>query len=119
MNQPQPHYDITEIRAKAHELGKKRREARAAYERFSREAADADRDYRKRKAVAFTRARAAGASVAEAELDCDAAAADDKHRRDIAQSLAKAQLLRIEELEADRAMLRQLGEWSQRMEHVA
>jgi hypothetical protein len=32
--------------------------------------------------------------------------------------MAKAALLRIEELEADRAMLRQLGDWSKELETV-
>lgn len=118
------HLDFAEVQRAARALGEKRREARRAYEEQSQAAADADRDYRRVFAVAFTRARAGsdsepGRSVAEAEALAASEAAEAKHRRDIAQSLAKSALLRIEELEADRAMLRQLGDWSQRIEGVA
>lgn len=118
------HLGFADVQRAARALGEKRREARREYEHQSQVAADADRDYRKAFAVSFTRARVGneetpGKSVGEAEAIAAAEAADAKHRRDIAQSLAKSALLRIEELEADRAMLRQLGDWSQRIEGVA
>jgi uncharacterized coiled-coil DUF342 family protein len=120
VTQPQPHMDFSEIRTAAHHLAQKRRDARRDYERYSEQAADAERDYRKRLAKAFAEAKSAGdVTAAQAELHAYAQAADHKHKRDLAQAMAKSCLLRIEELEADRAMLRQLGDWSQRMEGVA
>ncbi len=112
----QPHFDMAEVRAAAHKLAESRREARRDYERYSEQTADAERDYRKRLAIAFAESKSRDVTAAQAELEAHAAAADHKHRRDLASSLAKSCLLRIEELEADRAMLRQLGDWSQRME---
>ena len=117
------HLDFADVQRAARQLGEKRRQARKEYEEQSLLAADADRDYRKAFAVAFTRARVGdeetpGKSVGEAEAIAAAEAADAKHRRDIAQSLAKSALLRIEELEADKSNLRMLGEWSQRIEGI-
>lgn len=114
----EPHLSFSEIRSAAHDLAERRRQARADYEKRSREAADAERDYRKKLAIELTKFRSSEKGVGESEILANAEAADEKHRRDIAQSLAKAALLRIEELEADRAMLRQLGAWSQELEAV-
>jgi hypothetical protein len=114
------HFDMSEVRAAAHQLAQRRREARRDYERYTEQAADAERDYRKRLAQAFTTAKSKSDTTAtQAELEAHAAAADHRHRRDIAQAMAKSALLRIDELEADRAMLRQLGDWSQRIAEVA
>lgn len=113
---PEPHLTFDQVRKAAHLLGEKRRAARADYEHRTREAAEAERDYRKTKAIAFTKARDGEKGVGESEIIADHHSADARYRRDIAQSMVKASLLRIEELEADRAMLRQLGDWSQRME---
>jgi hypothetical protein len=120
VTQPQPHLDFQEIRTAAHQLGQKRREARRDYERYADHAAEGERKYRKTLAIAFVEARAKeGVTAVQAELEAASRAADARYERDIAQSMAKSALLRIEELEADRAMLRQLGDWSQRMEGVA
>lgn len=120
MTEIQPHMDFGEIRAAAHDLAEKRREARRDYERRSEEAAEAERDFRKELAIQFTCCRSDDKGVGESEILANGheQVAGYRHKRDICQSLAKAALLRIEELEADRAMLRQLGDWSQRMEGV-
>jgi hypothetical protein len=112
------HLSFDEIRAAAHSAAQWRRDARANYERYSKEAADAERDYRKRLAIEFTQYRAEGKGAGESELLAHGKAADDRHRRDIAQGQAKAALLRIEELERDQATLRQLAEWSKDLEVV-
>lgn len=112
------HLSFEEIRAAAHDLAQHRREARADYERYIKKAADAERDYRRALAIEFTRAKAGGAGVGEAEIRAQGAVSTHRHERDVAQGMAKAALLRIEELEADRAMLRQLGDWSRGLETV-
>jgi hypothetical protein len=111
--------DLAGVRQAAHALGQKRRDARRDYERYCEKAADAERDYRKRLAIAWASMRSEGLlSMGAIEVQANSDAADQKHTRDIAQSLAKSALLRIEELEADRAMLRQIGEWSKELETV-
>lgn len=114
------HLSFEEIRAAAHDLAEKRRKARNDYETSVQVAAEAEREYHKSKAVAFTKARAGeeGKPVGESEILANAASADARYRRDIAQGKAKAALLRIEELEADRSMLRQMGEWSRELETI-
>lgn len=112
------HMGFAELRSAAHNLASRRRDARKDYEKHANKAADAERDFRKKLAVEFTKARSSGKGVGESEILANGEAADERHERDLEQSLAKAALLRIEELEADRAMLRQLGAWSQELETV-
>ena len=114
----EPHFDMSEVRHAARELAKRRREARRDYERYSEQAADAERDFRRELATGFAKAKSSGMSVGQAEIEAQGQAAEARHTRDLAQAMAKSALLRIDELEADRAMLRQLGDWSQRMEEV-
>lgn len=112
------HLSFDEIRSAAHDLAELRRQARRDYEKRSLEAAEAEREYHQRKAVEFAKARSQEKGVGESEIIANGESAGKRHARDVAQALAKAALLRIEELEADRAMLRQLGDWSQRMEGI-
>lgn len=109
---------MDEVRGLARKLAEKRRDGRRDFERYAEQAANAEQAYHKTKAIEFAKARSSGQGVKEAEILANGRSADERHRRDIAQSLAKSALLRIDELEADRAMLRQLGDWSQRMEGV-
>ena len=112
------HFSFDEIRSAAHDLAHERRKARQDYENHARLAADAERDYRKKLAIELTKFRSEEKGVGESEILANAEAADAKHRRDLEQSLAKAALLRIDELERDGAFLRQLGSWSQELETV-
>lgn len=114
------HLSFGEVQSAAHDLASQRRHARTVYEKRSREAADAEREYRKKLAIKFTTFRSQEKGVGESEIlaNGDPEVYEARHARDIANGLAKAALLRIEELEADRAMLRQLGAWSQELEAV-
>lgn len=114
------HLSFDEIRAAAHDLAGKRREARRDYERRAEEAAEAEKNFRRELAIQFTKCRSDDKGVGESEILANGheQVAGYRHKRDICQSLAKSALLRIEELEADRAMLRQLGAWSQELETV-
>lgn len=115
---PAPTLGLDELRRGARALTEKRREARRDYVRYCEQEADADRDYRRTMARSFTRLRSGGEPVGAAEIIARADAADAKHRRDIAASLAKASLLKIEELERDSATLRSISTWSMKIDGV-
>lgn len=114
MTGPLPALDLDDFRRRAADVTRQRREARRDYERYAEQAADADREYRKTLATAFITAKAGDATVKQAELEADAEAADARHKRAIAESLAKAALLRVEECERDAATLRTVYESGRR-----
>ena len=74
--------------------------------------AQAELEYRKGMSVAFAQHRGAGKPVEESKIHAEADAADFKLRRDLADAEAKGASARLAELEAERASLRQLAEWS-------
>lgn len=107
---------LPEFRRKANAMQQARSEARRDYARYAEQEADQDRLYRQTLAQAFAKAKSGDATAAQAELQAHADAADFKHARDLAKAMAKAALLRIESLEADRATLRSVAEWSQKVD---
>lgn len=111
--------DLAERRAADRTLAERRQEARRDYVRYSEQEADADRDYEKTRARVFAEAKSDGLSDRTAELKCREAAADHKHRRDIAHSLARAALLRIAESERESVTVRDLHASSERVEGLA
>lgn len=111
--------DLAERREADRRISEARREARRDYVRYSEQAADADAEYRKAKATEFVKLRSAGEAVESAKIQAEAAAADAKHRRDIAHSLAKAALLKVEEAERDSVTVRDLHSSSERVEGLA
>lgn len=111
--------DLAERRAADRELARQRQEARRDYTRYAEQAADADRDYEQTRAREFAKAKSDGLSDKAAELKCRAAAADAKHRRDIANSLARASLLRIAETEREAVTVRDIHASSERVDGVA
>lgn len=113
---PDPTLSLDELRRGARQITERRRDARRDYERYAKEEADADLEYRKTMAKAYTAARADGVTDRGAEILARDAAAEAKQRRDIAASLAKSALLRIEECEREAATLRSIAEWSQRID---
>lgn len=118
MSGPRPTLGLEEFRANAHALALARRKARQDFELRSVEQADAEREYRKAQAIAYAEARADGCTNAEAEIRVAGATADLRRARDIAKSQAKSAQLRIEELEADRTILRDVGDWSRAIDGV-
>lgn len=115
---PQPVLSLDEFRVKSNQLQQKRSDARRDYERYSQEEAEADRQYRMTLASAFAQCKANDMTAAQAEVEAHARASDAKLKRDLAKSMSKSALLRIEQLEADRATLRSIAEWSQRISGV-
>lgn len=118
MNQPQPTLTLDDYRTKSNAIHKARAEARRDFERYAEQEADAERLYRQQLAQAFAKAKASDATAAQAEIQAHSDASDARHTRDLAKAMAKAALLRIEALEADRATLRSVAEWSQKVDAV-
>ena len=111
-----PTLGLNELRAGAHKLSSERRQARRDYERYAEQAAEADRDYRRALASEFAKRRADGESATAAEIAAQAEASEHKLRRDIATSLAKSSLLKVEECERDSATLRSIADWSRQID---
>lgn len=111
--------DLHARRLADRKLAETRREARRDYVRYAEQEADADRDYERTRATAFAKAKSEGLSDRAAELACRDAAADHKHRRDIAHSLARAALLRIQEAERESVSVRDIHATSERIDGVA
>jgi hypothetical protein len=111
--------DLAERRAADRALSEQRREARRDYLRYAEQSAEADREYRKAKARKFVELRAEGEPVESAKIQAEAVASDAKHRRDIAASLAKAALLRVEEAERDSVTVRDIHSSSERVDGLA
>lgn len=103
-----------QIRAGFHKLARERQTARGQYLDFSREEAEAEHKFRKTRAVKFAEARSMQMSVQEADIYARAEAADHELERNLAHSKAKAALLRIDEVEAERSSLRHLSDREER-----
>jgi hypothetical protein len=111
--------DLGERRASERQLHDARVAARREYVAQAQVAATADAEYRKVKAQVFTTLRAEGQPVEAAKIQADAASADERHRRDVAQSLAKAALLKIEECERASVTIRDIHASSERVDGLA
>ena len=111
--------DLAERRLADRTLAERRREARRDYVRYCQTEADADLAFERTRARVFAEAKDAGKSDRAAELECRAAAAEAKHKRDIAHSLARAALLRIDETEREAVTVRDLHATSERIDGVA
>lgn len=119
VNGQTPTMDLAERRRADHELSKQRREARRDYLRYCEDKADADRDYEKARATAFAEAKSQGLSDMAANYKAKQAGADFKHRRDIADSLARSCLQRIDETERDAVTVRDIHNSSERVDGLA
>jgi hypothetical protein len=111
--------DLAERRAADRTLAQRRQEARRDYVRYAEQAADADREYETTRAKVFAQQKSEGATDKAAELACRAAAAEAKHRRDIANSLARSALLRVDETEREAVTVRDLHSSSERVDGLA
>ena len=119
MSAPEPTMDLQARRQADRALAESRRKARAEYVAQSQVAAEADAEYRKVKAQVFVSLRNEGEPQESAKIQAEAAAADERQRRDIAASLARAALLKIEEVERDSVTVRDISKLSERIDGVA
>lgn len=111
--------DLNARRRADRTLAERRQEARRDFTRYAQEAADADLEYRKVKARVYMEQRAEGNTSVGAELVANSAAGEARHRRDIAGSLARASLLRVQEVERESVTVRDLHSTSERIDGLA
>lgn len=111
--------DLNERRRADHKLAVSRRQARTEYVEQAETAAKADAEYCRVKSVTFLECRDNGMPVTGAEIVAKAAAAEAKQRRDIALSLAKAALLKIQETERESVSVRDIHSTSERIDGLA
>jgi hypothetical protein len=111
--------DLAERRESDRRNAQHRRDARRDFERYAEEAADADLSYRKRKATRYVELRAEGETGEGSRIRAEADAADFKRTRDIATSLAKSALLRVDEAERDSVSIRDIHKTSERIDGLA
>jgi hypothetical protein len=97
-------------------IAEARKAARRDYVRYSEESAVADLEYRKTKAIKLVEYRSEGEPAGVAEVRAEADAAGHKHKRDIAASMAKAALLRVDESERESVVVRDLHATSERID---
>lgn len=110
---------LTERRRADHQLAIRRRQAREEYVKQAELAARADADYRRLKSVTYLEARDQGLPSAGCEMVANAAGAEAKQARDIAASLAKAALLKIQETEREAVTVRDIHATSERIDGLA
>lgn len=108
--------DLDDGRRAAHQQAKIQRQALAELENRVQDAAQAEHDYRIELAKRMLKLREAGTAatilsdIARGQEDI----AEKKRERDIAEGMVTAQRERVRELEGERAMLRELLEYSRR-----
>lgn len=108
--------DLSERRQAERKIAEARRKGRDDYVAYSEQAAKEDLEYRKTKAIKLVEYRAAGEPAGVAQIRAEADAAEHKYKREIAESLAKAALLKIEETERDSVVVRDLHRSSERVD---
>ena len=113
---PEAPLDLHDFRVRAAQIVLARSGARREYQECAIAAAEAEHEYRKRKAIRMSVHRNEGKGVTEAEIMAEGDVADHRRERDTQQYLAKAAILRWEELKDNRAMLRRESELSEGIE---
>lgn len=98
-------------------VARQRAEAREQFEQAITDAAEAERQYRKALAVAFV--TATGDTAAQKEANARKGAADDAYNRDLKAGLVKVAQERLNEIDAVRASLHRLIEWSRAIDPMA
>lgn len=112
----EPPLDLADFRTRRARIVKGKEEARREYEECAIAEAEAEHSYRKRKAIRLAHYRNEGKGVGEAETLAEGDVADFRKERDTQHVLAKAAMMRWEELEANRAMLKRESEMSEGIE---
>lgn len=111
--------DLSARREADHSIAKERRAARRSYVEHSEVAAKEDLAYRKIKAIKLVEYRAAGEPAGVAQIRAEADAAEYRMKRDIAASLAKASLLKVDEAEREATVVRDIHRTSERIDGLA
>jgi hypothetical protein len=102
---------LEDARGAMHQLARRRREAAAALHQALVTVAERERAYRRQRAVAAVEnADAPNASIRDALTD--EAAADARYQRDLALAAVRAHEESLRQVDAERASLHKLVEWS-------
>lgn len=109
--------DYADAREGLRDLARRRRAARAQRERAHADLAEAEREYRKAKAQAYVVVKASeteGQKLTAGERDTrvEEATADLHFARNIAQGMLKSAEELLDEVDAERASLHRLMDWS-------
>lgn len=108
--------DLDARRKADRSIAEGRRAARRDYVKHSEVAAKEDLAYRKTKAIKLVEYRAGGEPAGVAQIRAEADAAEHRMKRDIAASLAKASLLKVDEAEREATVVRDLHRTSERLD---
>jgi hypothetical protein len=111
--------DLDARRKADRSIAEDRRAARRDYVRHSEEAAKEDLAYRKTKAIKLVEYRAAGEPAGVAQIRAEADAAEHKYKRELAASLAKASLLKVDETEREATTVRDIHATSQKIDGLS
>lgn len=111
--------DLAERKAADRATAKYRAKARKEYVAQADIAANKDREYRELKATKYVELRHEGETSEGSRIRAEAASARLRSERDIAASLAKAALLRIDEAERNSVSVRDIHATSQKIDGLA
>ena len=104
--------DMDEARTALKAIARARRQAREWFQQATLNAAEKERAYRKARAREWPQV----AGTAEEKKDAvNDRTADLRYERDVAVGVVKAALERLEEVDAERASLHKLVEWSMKV----
>lgn len=109
--------DYESFRDGARDLAGRRRDARQQLERAVRDHAEAECEYRKARAQAYVVVD--GATVAEREVQVDERTAELRMRRDISKGMIDVAREHLAEIDAERASLHRLADWSAKVDPTA
>lgn len=109
--------DSDEARTALRDVAEQRRQAREWKQRAMADAAEKERTYRRARARSWALAPAGSAKEREDWVNDNTA--DARYDRDVALYLIKAADERLAEVDAERASLHKLCEWSMRMMDVS
>lgn len=111
--------DLEQRRRADRSIAEDRRAARRDYVEHAEVAAKEDLAYRKTKAIKLVEYRAAGEPAGVAQIRAEADAAEHRMKRDIAASLAKASLLKVDETEREATTVRDIHATSQKIDGLS
>jgi hypothetical protein len=111
--------DLAERKAADRATATYRAKARKEFVKQADIAANKDREYRELKATTYVQLRHEGETSEGSRIRAESASAQLRSERDIASSLAKAALLRVDEAERNSVSVRDVHATSQKIDGLA
>lgn len=109
--------DYEDARAAMKALAQSRKVAREGFEEATQKLVDAEREYRKGRSLA--RVECEATTAADRKEEIDGKTADLRHERDGAEWAVKIAQEKLEEIDAQRASVHRLVEWSMKLDPFA